>query len=132
MDLASLPPWTAPALVALSVASGLGLLVAALALPRVLADLPVDWLETPEEPVSWPGPWLARAALASALGLAGLAMLVLPGQGVLTLIAAFVVSPLRGKKRVVRWALASDLLLRAVDALRARRGAPPLQRPDQL
>lgn len=127
----ALPPWAGPVLVGLSVASGLGLLVAAIGLPRVLASLPDDWLLTRESaPPDLPR-YALRAGIAGVLFVAGVAMLVLPGQGVLTLLAAAVVSPIRGKKAFVRWLVSFSVVERAVNALRARRGAPPLvtQRP---
>ncbi|MEN0066252.1 MAG: hypothetical protein AAGA48_29205 [Myxococcota bacterium] len=125
--VAGLPAWVAPVLVGMSVLSGLGLVGAAVALPRVLAGLPVDYLHTPEVVVTHPTVWLGRALVAIGLAFAGLAMLVLPGQGVLTLLAAALVSPVRGKKHVVRWLLGFDIVFRAVTMLRARRGAPPLR-----
>ena len=73
-----------------------------------------------------PGRWALQAGLALGLGVAGLAMLVLPGQGVLTLLAAGIVSPVRGKKRVVRWLMGFGVVFGAVNTLRSRRGAPPL------
>jgi len=127
MDDSFLSDWIGPVLVGLSVTSVVGLILAAATLPRVLAGLPVDYLETPDAAVA-PWPWLGRAVLAAGLALAGLAMLVLPGQGVLTLLAAGVVSPIRGKKRVVRWFLSFDVVFGAVTSMRARCGAPPLVR----
>ncbi len=118
--------WVGPVLALLSVGSGLGLVAAALALPRLLAALPADWLTTPEAPPGGSVRVALRGILAAGLLLAGLAMLLLPGQGVLTILAAAIVSPVRGKKRAARWLLSFDVVSRAVNLLRARRGAPPL------
>ncbi|MEO0602102.1 MAG: hypothetical protein AAF211_11745 [Myxococcota bacterium] len=129
MDVwSTLPTWAGPVLVGLSVASGMGLVGAAIALPRILASLPEDWLLTPEARITHVGRWTLRVLVAAVLTVAGVAMLVLPGQGVLTLLAAGVVSPLRGKKRVVRWVMSFEVVHGAVTLLRRQRGQGPLLR----
>lgn len=57
---------------------------------------------------------------------AGIAMLVLPGQGVLTILLGFILVDLPGKYRFERWLVARPLVLRSVNRLRQRAGRDPL------
>jgi len=57
---------------------------------------------------------------------AGAAMLVLPGQGVLTLFVGFGLLDFPGKYRLERWLMATRLVGGAINWLRRRRGRPPL------
>ena len=127
-----LPPIDWPLVLGVLTALSAGLLlVAAVALPRVLATLPADYLQhdAEDDPVPPPGVALARNALAAFLVVAGVAMLVLPGQGVLTILAGLVVSTVRGKRRVVHWLLAQPAVVPAVQWVRRRAGAEPLRLP---
>ena len=58
--------------------------------------------------------------------LLGIAMLVLPGQGVLTILAALVLLDFPGKRRLERRLLLRPRLLGALNSLRARAGRPPI------
>ncbi|MDH5675972.1 MAG: hypothetical protein OEZ06_27865 [Myxococcales bacterium] len=69
----------------------------------------------------------SRNALGLFLLVLGVAMLVLPGQGLLTIIAALTLITLPGKRRLARYLLSRRSLHRLVDRLRARAGRPPLQ-----
>jgi hypothetical protein len=53
-------------------------------------------------------------------------MLVLPGQGLLTLIVGVLMMNFPGKRRLQRRVLAIPAVLNAVNALRKRTGEPPL------
>jgi hypothetical protein len=57
---------------------------------------------------------------------AGLAMLVLPGQGVLTMLLGFILVDLPGKYRFERWLIARPLVLRSINRFRQRAGRDPL------
>jgi len=59
--------------------------------------------------------------------LAGLAMLALPGQGLLTMIVGLVLVDLPGKRRVERAILCREGVLQRVNAVRRRMGRPPLE-----
>ncbi len=61
------------------------------------------------------------------LAVAGLAMLVLPGQGLLTLMAALVLLDFPGKFRLERRLMSIGLVRRPVQALRRRLGRPPFE-----
>lgn len=95
-------------------------------LPRLLAELPVDFLvsDVPWNPPSHP----IRNAIGVVLILAGVAMLVLPGQGILAIIAGLALTNFPGKNRALRWLMRNRTVVRAVNAMRARAGALPLER----
>lgn len=57
---------------------------------------------------------------------AGIAMLVLPGQGILTMLLGFILVDLPGKYRFERWLIARPLVLRSINLLRRRAGHDPL------
>ena len=97
----------------------------------VLLRLPEDYLLT--EPV-WPRAHglallrrIARNVLAALLALAGVAMLVLPGQGLLTLLAACLLLDLPGKRRIEQRLIRIPRVLKAINRLRQRRGRLPLR-----
>lgn len=58
--------------------------------------------------------------------LAGLAMLVLPGQGLLTIVVALILLDFPGKFRLERRLIRSARLVRGINWLRRRTGARPL------
>ena len=112
-----------------------------LALPWLVARIPADYFAAgrePSPPVSRrtgrprhpAAVWAARAGRNLAgvvLVLAGVAMLVLPGQGVLTILAGLLLTDLPGKRRAGRAIVRRGPVRRALNALRRRRGAPPLR-----
>jgi hypothetical protein len=69
---------------------------------------------------------IARNAVGFVLVLAGLAMLVLPGQGLLTLFVGAFMMDFPGKRRFQRRVLAVPAVLKSINALRKRSGEPPL------
>lgn len=71
----------------------------------------------------------AKNVLGALLLLAGLAMLVLPGQGLLTLFAGLIVMNYPGKYRLERWIVRRPYVLSAMNWLRTRRGRTPLDAP---
>jgi hypothetical protein len=74
--------------------------------------------------------WLFRGtktALGVALVLAGITMLVLPGQGILTILVGLTLLEFPGKYRLERWIVRRRPLILAINHLRARSGRPPLQ-----
>lgn len=116
-------------LFALSLAS----LVLVLALlPGVVARLPVDYLDParPAEvaPRTLGGRLrrLARNVLGWLFVLVGVALLVLPGQGLLTILIGLVLVDVPGKRALERRVLSRPRILDLVNAMRRRRGAPPL------
>ncbi|MEX2500241.1 MAG: PGPGW domain-containing protein [Wenzhouxiangellaceae bacterium] len=67
-----------------------------------------------------------RNTLAVILLIGGLAMLVLPGQGLLTIVAALVVADFPGKYRLERWIVSRRSIRNTINWLRRRAGRMPL------
>ncbi len=116
--------------------SVVSLLAALLLLPLFVARLPVDYFVTRQRPpVPHRHPALAialriaRNLFGLVLFLAGLAMLVLPGQGVLTALVGLTLLEFPGKFRLERALVRRGPVLRGLNWLRARRGKPPLWPP---
>ncbi|MFN3203042.1 MAG: PGPGW domain-containing protein [Bradymonadia bacterium] len=105
--------------------------LALVALPWLLVRLPADYLiraPAAEERA----PALQRLALnifGGLLVIAGMAMLVLPGQGVLTLIAGLMLMDFPGKRTLLVKLINRPSALKGINALRRRAGAPNLTPP---
>ena len=59
--------------------------------------------------------------------LAGIAMLFLPGQGILTIIIGLSLISLPNKKGTLMWLVRRERVLHSINAFRAKFGKPPLQ-----
>ena len=71
-----------------------------------------------------------KNVLGVVLVLMGLAMLVLPGQGVLTFLIGISLLDFPGKRNLERRIVRTPAVHRAMDAIRHRAGQPPLMLPD--
>lgn len=69
---------------------------------------------------------IARNTLGVVFLAAGIAMLVLPGQGLLTIFVALVLLQFPGKLRLERWLVAKPAVRRPLDWIRRKAGRPPL------
>lgn len=76
------------------------------------------------------GLWLLLRIMKNAAGavfvMAGIVMLITPGQGVLTIIVGISLMNFPGKFRLERWLVSRGPTLRIINHLRVRRGKPPL------
>jgi hypothetical protein len=72
---------------------------------------------------------VARNLLGGVLILLGTLMLVLPGQGLVTLLVGLLVLDFRGKRQWERKLIARPGVLRVVNGLRSRAGRAPLEIP---
>jgi Na+/proline symporter len=81
---------------------------------------PLDWLI-----------WLLRNAVAIVLLIAGLLMLVLPGQGLLTILIAISASTFPGKYQLERAIIRRRSVFKAANWIRARYHRPPIIHPDE-
>ena len=113
-----------------------GLLVSTILTVLVLVLLPADHFVRAEGvPAKRPAWALVLIVLKNLAGLALVALGVvlsvpgIPGQGLITIFAGLLLLDLPGKRRLELRILRRPLLRRAVDALRARFGRPPLQIP---
>lgn len=124
-------PW----LIAVSVAT---LLIGVLLAPAMILRIPADYFLSERrvplvERSRHPAVRLLLLALKNLLGavllLAGIAMLFLPGQGLLTLLAGLVIMNYPGKYRFERWLVRRPYVLSAMNWLRTRYGRSPLEAP---
>jgi len=116
----------------LFVASIASLLLVLALLPVVVVRLPADYFDPARPSASAPRTvlgWIGRVLL-NVIGwvflLVGLAMLVLPGQGLLTMLIGLVLVDLPGKLSIERRILARPSILGIINRMRERRGVPPL------
>lgn len=119
-------------LLAISVAS---FVAGALLLPLFVTRIPADYFSRPQRQRLLDGSRHPLLALLLAgvknltgllLVLAGLVMLVTPGQGVLTLLVGLMIMNYPGKYRLERWLIMRPRVLPAVNWLRAKFHHPPL------
>ena len=126
--------WWLSAVSVLSVLLFIGTLVA---IPIVIARIPADYFVRRSVPAWWgQHPVLhgllvgVKNMLGGVLLIAGIAMLVLPGQGLVTILAAIFLLDFPRKRKLELWLMRRRLIRRAVDWIRSRRHKPPLQIPD--
>jgi hypothetical protein len=97
-----------------------------------LRRLPVDYLLS--EPERFPSGTTLGLCLRNLVGFVllvlGAIMLVLPGQGLLTIIAALALMDFPGKRRLERRLMLRPRVLSAINRLRLRAGQPRLLSPD--
>ncbi len=74
---------------------------------------------------------VAKNLLGYVLLLAGLLMLLVPGQGLLTIAAGLILLDFPGKFRLERWLATRRPVWRSINWLRKRAGRDALKRPDQ-
>jgi hypothetical protein len=137
IDLGWLEPYQGwlMALAGLSVLMFIGSL---LALPMLVARIPPDYFRDPKRHVAGlkrlhPLVYLGLRILKNLVGwmllLAGLLMLVLPGQGILTIIVGLVLSDFPGKFALERRLASNERILSGINWIRQRGGHPPLLPP---
>lgn len=109
-----------------------------LALPMLLARIPEDYFVDPRRhavrlrhlhPVVYISLRLVKNLIGWMLVLAGLLMLVLPGQGILTILMGLILSDFPGKFALERRLASNPRILGAINWIRRRGGHPPLRPP---
>ena len=109
--------------------------VTLIAVPWLIVRIPPDYFARPrrERPSMGIHSLIARAALRVVKNVvgylfvtAGLVMLILPGQGVLTIFVGVVLADFPGKDRLVKWIISRSSVLRSINWLRHRAGRDPL------
>lgn len=122
-------------MVGLSVATFVGTLVA---IPVLVVRMPEDYfVERRHHRLRWwerhPLLRLVVVILRNIAGwlfiAAGVAMLVLPGQGMLTIVVGLMLIDFPGKFRLERWMAGRRSVMRAMNWTRSRAGRPPLRVP---
>ena len=132
------PAWLDARLVALlGVGSLVMFVIGVVAVPIVLAKLPVDYYSRPARDarptrptwLGWLG-FLARNLFGVLLVLSGILLLVLPGQGILTVALGLMLLDFPGRARLERKIVGRPRVFAAINALRRRARRPPLEMPD--
>ena len=124
----------------LGIVSLLSLGVTLVALPIVVVNLPVDYFSADrrgrtrrrrEHAALWAALALVKNLLGALLILAGIAMLVLPGQGTLTILIGLALTNFPGKYKIERRIVAQRAVGKALNRIRALYGTAPLNLPTQ-
>lgn len=117
-----------PRLLAIVFGTSVAVFVATLVgVPRVIARLPVDYFTREPDKARHNLAWaIAKNVLGASLVALGIALLVLPGPGIVTIIAGLGLLDLPGRQRIARHLIKRAHVQRAIDAIRQRAGKPPL------
>jgi hypothetical protein len=101
------------------------------AVPSIVRRMPADIFvrPPPRRSLRWR---IARNVLGFALLAAGIAMLVLPGQGVLTMLVGLAIVDLPFRRRVLLGLLKRRAVRQGLQRLREKVGAPPLVFPPEV
>lgn len=122
----------------LSVVSALMFVGSLLAIPWLVVRIPADYFVRRQHFVDrWqprhPLLRIALLALKNSCGIvlvaAGVAMLVLPGQGILTILVGLMFLDFPGKLRLERRLAQQPAVMAAINWMRAKAGRPPLEVP---
>ena len=122
----------------LGVLSVLAFLGGLLLIPVLVVRLPADFfVRHRPEPTSWGGRHpgfrlvlrVLKNVVAVLLVLAGIALLVLPGQGILTIVMGLGLLEFPGKRRLVCWFVCRPRMAKLLDGIRTRAGRPPFVLP---
>ena len=121
-------------LVGLGIFSVVCFVASLVGIPFLIARVDRDYFLHPR-PLRPPGGWtpwralrtIAKNLVGLILVLAGLAMLVLPGQGLLTLLVGVLLMDFPGKFALEQWLVRRRSVLRALNWRRKRAGKPPLR-----
>ena len=108
--------------------------VSVLLVPYIVIKLPAEYFSrtrrSPRNQTGYRGLLrfliLGKNALGILLILSGIAMLVLPGQGLLTMIVGLMLTNFPGKYHVEQWAISRPSVLRSMNWIRAKANKPPL------
>jgi len=109
-------------------------------IPWLIVRLPADFFISDERAISYltaghPAFRVFLTAVKNIFGvlfiLAGIIMLVIPGQGVLTIIVGLMLTNFPGKHRFILWIVSKKSVLRGMNALRKRAGREPILLPSQ-
>lgn len=102
-----------------------------LMLPWLLCKIPEDYFSRPQTKSSWTLLLTPRNLLRNTLGLpvllAGVLMLVLPGQGLITIMLGLAIMQFPGKFTLERWVISRQGVLSAVNWIRRKSGVPELK-----
>jgi len=119
----------------IAIASAATLLAALIVVPWIVIRIPADYFDHPRRTgAEWPRgrPWwrwicvISKNLLGGAFFVLGALMLVLPGQGLLTLLIAVALLDFPGKFRLQRWVVTRQGVIDSIDWIRGKAGKDPL------
>lgn len=117
----------------LGIFSALTFVFSLLMLPWLIGRIPVDYFSRPRAPDRWPALLNPRAMVRNLLGLpillAGIAMLVLPGQGILTIMVGLAIMNFPGKFTIEKWVVTRKGVLTAMNWIRQKNRLSPIHAP---
>ena len=108
-------------------------------LGTVIVSLPEGYFlkshrESPRQPISNPGTWFVYLVVKNMLGavliFAGIAMLFLPGQGMLSILIGVSIASFPGKRRMIRFLVGRKAILKSANWLRQKFGRAPFRAPE--
>ena len=73
--------------------------------------------------------WIAKNIVGVVFIVAGIVMLVLPGQGILTIVLGLALINFPGKRKVIRRIFTQRRIFKAINGLRRKANKPPLEKP---
>ena len=120
-------------------ASLIMLIVTVVALPLIVRQLPLDYFVSENREPAWherkhPAFWgfvtLCKNVLGLLLILAGIAMLVLPGQGTVTILVGLAITNFPAKYKLERRIASQPAVGATLNKIRELTGAPPLLLPN--
>jgi hypothetical protein len=123
--MVDVPRWLEVVLVALGIVMAIGMIVA---VPLLVVRLPANYFVRGHRRGN-PAMAVLRNVLGGILVLLGIAMLVLPGQGVLTILLGVSLVDLPIKDRALKWILERKKIRGAIQGMRAKYGRAPLLIP---
>jgi hypothetical protein len=112
--------------------------VSLVAFPLVIVFLPQDYFvrhrrdparQTRRHPAVWLTLSILKNAFGAVLVLAGIAMLVLPGQGLLAILVGVMLANFPGKYALERRIISRPAVARGVNRIREMAGRPPFELP---
>ena len=120
----------------IAIVSGVVFVGSLIAVPWIVVRIPEDYFASPRRPrtrfaseypvLRWTI-WTLRNVLGVILVLAGLVMLVLPGQGILTLAVGLLMMDFPGKHQIERRVIQSRLVIQPINWVRRKADVRPLQ-----
>lgn len=128
---------TPDVLLGLSIFGVLSFVAGVVGVPWFFTRMPADYfsgrerralgIEAPVRPLSAVLLRVAKNLLGLFLIACGVAMIILPGQGLLTILVGILFVDFPGKRRLERWLLAKGPVMRTINGLRRRAGKPPIE-----
>ena len=110
------------------------LLLSVLLVPLLVARIPEDYFIAPIRPSkTQPFSWyryirlIVRNIVGTLLLLAGIAMLLLPGQGILTILAGLFMVDFPGKYKLERYIVCKPAILNSINWIRRRQNIPEIR-----